>query len=433
MKEFFKSLVIRLLRTEAKAVLKKYKPKIILITGSIGKTSTKDAVFAVLSKFFHVRKSEKSYNSEIGIPLSILGLESGWSNPLLWLKNFWYGAMLLLKKDAEYPKWLVLEVGARKPGDIALSAAWIKADIIIMTTIGTTPPHIEFYKSLQELVEEKASLLSSLHKNGTLIINADDPIVYDIKSKTSARVISFGEGDESIVKASHFAIHYTQGSKAPEGLSFKVSIAGATLPVSMRWVFGKNHMYAALAALSVAHSEKCDLIKATEALSAFEVSNGRLRLVEGLHGSYIIDDTYNASPQPTEAALDTLALIKSTGRKIAVLGDMLELGKYTEEAHRRIGEKAADIVDMLVTVGIRSKFTYASANEHGLKKTSIHHCPTAEEAAEFLKDKLGKGDTILVKGSQGMRMERIVKKIMAHPELAPRLLVRQEREWLNRK
>lgn len=430
--QFFKSIVVRILRAEAKAVIHRYKPKIILVTGSIGKTSTKDAVFAVLSKFYHVRKSEKSYNSEIGIPLSILGLETGWQNPFIWIKNFFSGALLLVRKNKAYPEWLVLEVGTRKPGDIKMSVGWLKADIVILTAIGTTPPHIEFYKSLQHLVEEKTSILSCLKKNGTLIINADDPIVFDIKNKTTAKVLSFGESDEATIRASHFSIHYTRATSAPEGLSFKVGIAGANFPVSMRWVFGKTHIYAALAALSVASLEKCDLVKASEALSAFEVSNGRLRLIEGINGSFIIDDTYNASPSAMDAALETLHTVKSEGRKIAVLGDMLELGKYTEEAHRRVGEVASKVADMLITVGIRSKFTYASANEHGMKKTALHHCPTAEEAATFLEKKIQKGDLILVKGSQAMRMERVVKKIMSHPELASRLLVRQEREWLNR-
>jgi UDP-N-acetylmuramoyl-tripeptide--D-alanyl-D-alanine ligase len=153
--QFFKSIVVRILRAEAKAVIHRYKPKIILVTGSIGKTSTKDAVFAVLSKFYHVRKSEKSYNSEIGIPLSILGLETGWQNPFIWIKNFFSGALLLVRKNKAYPEWLVLEVGTRKPGDIKMSVGWLKADIVILTAIGTTPPHIEFYKSLQHLVEEK--------------------------------------------------------------------------------------------------------------------------------------------------------------------------------------------------------------------------------------------------------------------------------------
>lgn len=433
MTSLFKNAILWLIRKEAKAVLKKYKPKVVLITGSIGKTSTKDAVFAVLSQFAHVRKSEKSYNSDFGIPLSILGLESGWRNPLLWLGNLFKGLKLVLFKEKQYPQWLVLEVGARKPGDIQSAAGWVKADVVVMTAIGSTPPHIEFYESIQHLVEEKATLIKDLRKTGTFIVNADDPLAFDMQSKTDCPVISYGESSGASVQASHLEIQYSKASEVPAGISFKVKIGNASLPVTMRWVFGKNHMYAAIAALAVAHSQKFDLITAAKALEAYEVPNGRMRLVDGIRGTFIIDDSYNASPQAMEAAIETLGNIRATGRKIAVIGDMLELGKFTEDAHRRAGAKVAAAADMLLTVGIRAKFVSAEAAEQGMKKTTMRHAANAAEAGEYLKDKLEKGDVILVKGSQAMRMERVVKKIMAHPELAPRLLVRQENEWLRKK
>jgi UDP-N-acetylmuramoyl-tripeptide--D-alanyl-D-alanine ligase len=433
MNNLFKNAILWLIRKEAAAVLKKYKPKVVLITGSIGKTSTKDAVFAVLSQFAHVRKSEKSYNSDFGIPLSILGLESGWRNPLLWAGNLLKGLKLVLMKEKEYPEWLVLEVGARKPGDIQSAAGWVKADVVVMTAIGSTPPHIEFYESLQHLVEEKATLIQDLRKTGTFVVNADDPLAYDMRAKTDCPVISFGETTTANIQASHLAINYSKASDVPAGISFKVKIGSASIPVHMRWIFGKNHMYAAIAALAVAQSQGFDLIKAAKALEAYEVPNARMRLIDGVRGTFIIDDTYNASPQAMESAIETLGNVRATGRKIAVLGDMLELGKFTEDAHRRAGEKVALAADMLLTVGIRAKYISAAATEHGMKKTAMRHAANATEAGEYLKDKLEKGDVILVKGSQSMRMERVVKKIMAHPELAPRLLVRQENEWLRKK
>lgn len=433
MNTLFKKIIIWILRKEATAVLKKYKPKIVLITGSIGKTSTKDAVFAVLSQFAHVRKSEKSYNSEFGIPLSILGLESGWKNPLLWAGNILKGLKLIISKEKKYPEWLVLEVGARKPGDIEASSGWVKADIVVMTAIGSTPPHIEFYDSLQHLVNEKSTLIKNLRKGGTFIVNADDPLAYDMHTKTDREVISFGEVNGATVHSSNLAIHYNKNSGVPDGTSFKAKIGGATVPVNMRWVFGQNHMYAALAALSVVYAQKFDLLTAVKALEAYEVPNGRMRLIDGVRGTFIIDDTYNASPQAMETAIETLGNMKVTGRKIAVIGDMLELGKFTEDSHRRAGEKVAKAADMLLTVGIRAKFVSAEAISSGMKKSAIRHVASAVEAGEYLKDKIDKGDIVLVKGSQSMRMERVVKKIMAHPELAPRLLVRQEKEWLRRK
>jgi UDP-N-acetylmuramoyl-tripeptide--D-alanyl-D-alanine ligase len=344
MNSLFKNFIIWLLRKEAAAVVKKYKPKIVLITGSIGKTSTKDAIFAVLSQFAHVRKSEKSYNSEFGIPLSILGLESGWRNPLLWIGNLFKGLMLILSKQKSYPEWLVLEVGARKPGDIEASAGWITADCVVVTAIGSTPPHIEFYDSLQQLVAEKATLIKKLRKNGTLILNADDPLSYDMHTLTDSNVMTFGDTSGATIHSSHLAVHYSKESGVPDGTSFKVKVGNASIPVSMRWVFGANHMYAALAALAVAQSQKFDLITAAKALEAYEVPNGRMRLIDGVRGTFIIDDTYNASPQATESAIETLGNMKTSGRKIAVLGDMLELGKFTEDAHRRAGEKVAQCI-----------------------------------------------------------------------------------------
>lgn len=430
--QIIKKLIIAVLRIEAKAVLRKYKPQIILVTGSIGKTSTKDAIFAVLSKFSSARKSEKSYNSEIGIPLSILGISSAWRNPLVWIINLIKGALLIIRRDGNYPKWLVLEVGARKPGDILSSAGWIKADIIVITSIGTTPPHIEFYKSLQDLVSEKFSLTNCLKPEGTLILNADDPIVFDLRNKTNSKIISFGEAKEATVNVSEFSIKHTDATGAPEGLVFNVNIAKTTTKVSMRFIFGKNHMYSALAAFAVAHVLKFNLKKVNMALGAYEVPSGRQRLIDGIHGSFIIDDSYNSSPLAVSSAIETLSNITSKGRKIVVLGDMLELGKFTEEAHKRVGEQVVSLASILITVGIRAKYIYASAISHGMKKISVKHFATAEEAGVYLKNKIEKGDIILVKGSQIMRMERIVKMIMAHPELAHRLLVRQEKEWLTR-
>ncbi len=433
MNSIFKNSILWLLRKEAVFVLKKYKPKVILITGSIGKTSTKDAVFAVLSQFAHVRKSEKSYNSDFGIPLSILGLESGWRNPLLWITNLFVGLKLVLFKEKQYPEWLVLEVGARKPNDIQSAAGWVKADVVVMTAIGSTPPHIEFYDSLQSLVDEKATLLKDLRKDGTFIVNADDPLAYDIHTRTDRNIISFGDSAGANIQSSHLATHYNKDTGVPDGISFKVKIGNAFIPVNMHWVFGINHMYAALAAITVAQSQNLDLIKAVKALEAYEVPNGRMRLISGINGSFIIDDSYNASPQAMETAIETLGQMKTIGRKIAVLGDMLELGKFTENSHRMAGKKVAVAADILLTVGIRAKYISAEATECGMKKTAMRHSVSASDAGDYLKEKLEKGDIVLVKGSQSMRMERVVKKIMAHPELAHRLLVRQENEWLRKK
>ena len=186
MKDTFKKIIIYILIFEAKLVLWKYKPRVVAITGSVGKTSTKDAVYAVFSKFTYVRKSDKSFNSEIGLPLTILGVPNGWNSPKVWIRNIFKGLWLILAPH-KYPKWLILEVGVGKPGDMARTASWLKTDAVIMTAIGETPVHIEFFESRKQLIEEKAGLIKTLRRDGLLILNADDEAIFEMKSKSKKR------------------------------------------------------------------------------------------------------------------------------------------------------------------------------------------------------------------------------------------------------
>ena len=166
MRGVFKSIIVWILQAEAKAVLRKYTPKVVAITGSVGKTSTKDAVYAVLSKKYHVRKSEKSFNSEVGVPLTILGLGNAWGNPLHWLQNIIDGLSLIVT-TRPYPEWLVLEVGADRPGDIRSLASWIKVDVAIITRLPEVPVHVEFFDSVEAVIEEKASLMDAVRPGGS--------------------------------------------------------------------------------------------------------------------------------------------------------------------------------------------------------------------------------------------------------------------------
>jgi UDP-N-acetylmuramoyl-tripeptide--D-alanyl-D-alanine ligase len=186
MKTIFRKIITYILQIESRLVISKYKPKIIAITGSVGKTSTKDAIFAVLSGVSYVRKSEKSYNSEIGLPLTILGVPNGWNNPLVWIKNLCKGLWLFLGPHT-YPTWLVLEVGIGHPGDMHRTADWLQTDVVIITAIGETPAHIEFFSSRKSLIEEKSSLIQTLKKDGLLILNADDPDVCLLYTSPSPR------------------------------------------------------------------------------------------------------------------------------------------------------------------------------------------------------------------------------------------------------
>jgi UDP-N-acetylmuramoyl-tripeptide--D-alanyl-D-alanine ligase len=431
MKNFFKQIIVAILFFEARLVLKKHKPKIIAITGSVGKTSTKDALFAVMSKFYHVRKSEKSFNSEIGLPLTILGLHNAWNNPLEWIKNIFQGAMVVLSPRKKYPQWLVLEAGVGKPGDMAKIASLIKTDVVVFTEFSAMPVHVEFFKNTDHIFKEKSLIQNTLKKDGLLVLNNDNEKIISLKEYSKHRVASFGFVPSADIYVSNTQISYADNH--PTGVTFRINYDGNSLPVVMNGVFGKNHIFAGLVALTIAYELKLNMITAVEALADYEIPPGRMRLIEGEKGTYIIDDTYNSSPLAAETAVMTLKEIRTTGRKIAVLGDMLELGRHTEGAHKHIGALAGEFVDIIMTVGKRAKSIIDGAEEAGMNKENMFYFDDSDGAKEFLEQNIKKGDLILVKGSQGMRMERIVEEIMSHPELAPKLLARQEEEWRNKK
>lgn len=443
MKNTFKKIIIHILKLESMLVLRKYKPKVVAITGSVGKTSTKDAVYAVLSEFAYVRKSEKSYNSQIGLPLTILGVPNGWNNPVSWVKNIFKGLSLIILPH-KYPEWLILEVGVGKPGDMKETASWLSTDAVVITAIGETPAHIEFFTSRKHLIEEKSGLIKTLKKEGLLILNADDEAVLGMKSKTKSLTITYGFSENADFLASGDNILYAKEDESkprsntvPQGIVFRVDEEGSSLPVVIEGVFGRNHVYAALAALALAHGLKLNMLLSINALKNYEVPSGRMRLLEGIKNTLIIDDTYNSSPFACESALKTIGSInkesKSKNRKIAVLGDMLELGKYTEEAHKNIGTIAKENVEVLVVVGARAKGIKAGALEAGMSEENIFEFMTSVEAGEFIKTLIKKGDIVLIKGSQGMRMERTVEAILLDQENKKKLLVRQDEEWLEKR
>jgi len=433
MKTFLKKIVVYILRLESRLILWKYKPKIVAITGSVGKTSTKDAVFAVISGENYVRKSEKSYNSQISLPLTILGCSNGWNNPVVWIINFLKGLWLFIWPH-KYPKWLVLEVGVWKPGDMRDTALWLQTDAVIITAIGHTPPHIEFFDSRKHLIEEKSGLIKTLKKDGVLILNNDDEAVREMKSKTKNRVVTFGFKDDSDIQGSAESIFYNKKG-VPEGVMFRIDEDGNSLPVIVEGVFGRNHIYASFGALALAYALKWNMLEAVSNLKNYSVSPGRMRLLKGVNQSFIIDDTYNSSPFACETALKTLNEVQATGRKIAVLGDMLELGRHTEESHRDMGKFARENLDVLMVVGSRAQKIKEGALEAGMKKNKIFEFPNAIEAGKFLKTFVKAGDFILVKGSQSMRMERAVEAILSVgiKRNKSKLLVRQDSEWLKKK
>lgn len=418
MKKIFRSIVILLLHVEARLVIKRFRPRIIAITGSVGKTSTKEAIATLLSEHYRVGKSPKSYNSEIGLPLAILGIDSAWNSIWGWTMNLTRGFQRFFSR-APYPQILVLEMGVDRPGDFDLALTVVRPNTTVITAIGEVPVHVEFFDDPKGIAQEKSKMITCLDVQGTAILNADDPLVFALRSKTSARILTYGFSELADIKAVGYRLLIKNGK--PNGITFKIEYSGKVMPFKILGVFGKHSVYTFLAAAAVGISENLNLIEIAEGCAQYTPPPGRLNAIDGLRGSFILDDTYNASPLAAYAALEVLAETPGK-RKIVVLGDMLELGKFSGDEHRKVGDRASSVATVLVTVGIRTK----------VMDKSSQWFPTADEAAEFLKDFIQEGDVILIKGSQGMRMERVTLALMAHPDEAEQKLVRQDSHWKKR-
>ena len=423
-----RKLIQIILYVLARLALRRYRPLVVGITGSVGKTSTKEAIASVLKAQYHnrVRKNELNLNTEIGVPLTILGVPGGGKNIFAWLLSLFKGCLKIIW-NSSYPEIIVLEMGADKPGDIRYLVKLAKPTVGVVTAVGEIPVHVEFFAGPKNLAREKARLVEGLLSTGFAILNFDDDTVLDMRERTSAHIITFGFDQGADVRATAMEIRNhssSEGELVPDGINFKLEYRGKIVPVRMVNVFGKGAAYAALAAASVGVAMKMNLLEIAEALANFEPPPGRLRLIEGEKQTRILDDTYNSSPVATITALETLEALPAK-RRIAVLGDMLELGKYSEGAHRSMGEKVSQGTDILITVGDRARFIANEALARGMDEEKIFSFSATEDAAGKLEEILQKGDLILIKGSRAMRMENIVEEIMAHPEDAGKLLVGQ--------
>jgi UDP-N-acetylmuramoyl-tripeptide--D-alanyl-D-alanine ligase len=425
----------KILKLMASLVLKKFRPKIIGVTGSVGKTSTKEAIFTVLASHFHVRRSEKNYNNEVGLPLTIIGVESGENSILAWIYIFlkWLGTIIF---PINYPEILVLEMGADRPGDLAYLTSFIKPNISVITDVSVS--HLEFFKTVENVAREKSTLVRSLGEKGIAILNIDNSHIKKIKSQLKTKVITFGFSEEADARASDVAFNYVNGEDTPildsrnkkiKGLSFKLNYKGTSIPVRLNNILSRHNVQAALAGIAVGIEMGINLVEIGAALENFCLPFGRMNLIRGIKNSFIIDDTYNSSPVSAEAALDVLLEIES-GRKIAVLGDMLELGADTEQGHRSVAKKFLHIRgDIFFAVGERMKFAAEELEKHNFNPENICIFEDPIAAGKKLQEIIREDDLILIKGSQGIRMEKIVEEVMANPQKAGELLCRQSRHW----
>ncbi len=351
-------------------------PRVIGITGSVGKTTTKEVVTKVLASRYHVQRSTGSYNNEIGLPLTLLQLT-----------------------DAD--AYIVLEMGMYVRGDIRMLAEIARPHVGIVTNV--EPVHLSRAGSIENITLAKRELVESLPPapEGVAILNYDDRRVQAMAESTQARVFFYGLSPQADLWADEVE---TQGL---EGIRLRLHYAGEQLYVKVP-LLGRHSAHTVLRAAAAGLTEGLDWQDIVDGLHA---PGPQLRLVavQGLQDSLVLDDTYNSSQASALAALNLLKTME--GRKIAVLGDMLELGDYEEAGHLKVGCRTANIVAELITVGERARFIAQGAELCGLPRNRIHETPDCETAIAVLRGILQPQDIILVKGSRAMRMEQIVMAI----------------------
>jgi UDP-N-acetylmuramoyl-tripeptide--D-alanyl-D-alanine ligase len=414
MKQKAKIFVAAILGWQVRRLARKHSFKVIAITGSIGKTSTKLAVANVLSQSFRVRFQEGNYNDLVSVPLIYFDRSlPNIFNPFAWLAIFIKNEVALRQKyDYDF---VIVEVGTDAPGQIAQFKKYIQADLGILTSV--TPEHMEFFEDLDAVAEEELAIKDLCRQ---LLINADlvdkkytviPAKTYGIKNKADIRLtdVQF-EGDQA---------------------SFVIDMDGKRALNSRHQKITEPQLYSVCAAAAVGLEVGMEPGQIDEGIRSIPSVNGRMNNLAGVNGSTIIDDTYNASPEAMKAALDTLYRMKAP-QKIAVLGNMNELGKFSEEAHRQIGQYCDPAkLDLVITIGPdANQYLAAAATGRGCEVKTF---TDPYSAGKFLREQIKDKAAILVKGSQNkVFAEETVKLILAEPADASQL-VRQSPQWLKTK
>ncbi len=428
MKDFLKNAAAAFLALLAGVVLAKYRPKVVMVTGSVGKTSTREAIKSALSTKFYVRGSQKSYNNEFGVPLTILGCTAPGRNLLGWLKLL-KEAFALIFLPNHYPNLVVLEVGADRPGDLAKILNIATPDVVVVTRLPDVPVHVEAYATPEAVREEEFSPAYALAPGKPLIISADDEHAVRMAKRIPARVITSGEAEDAHFRVTAIRSYLENGLL--NGVQGEVESKEGKRTIVVKGSIGEHQVLPVVAALAAASALGISLDEALSGLEKYVPPPGRGRIFNGKKGSVLIDDTYNSSPAAVEKALGTLSTFPGKGRRVAVLGDMLELGRYSVTEHARMGKIAVEVADMVVSVGIRAKVITDSARAAGFPQERLYSFDDSAAAASIMPDLVQEGDVVLIKGSQSIRTEKIVEALLADPMDAPRL-VRQEREWKTR-
>ncbi len=389
------------LQQYARAILELWHPVVIAVTGSVGKTSTKEAIATVLSRNVATFKSWQNYNDLLGLPLSLGRLE-------------------------ERHEYAVLELGCDHPGEIAQLCAIARPHIGVLTNIG--PVQMQYFENIEHLATELLTLFTSLGAKGTAIFNADDKLTNGLLSRHpqhgeyTPHFISFAPSHVSNVQVTWEGVRCTIPLSPDEREGTE-----ETLQLSSH-LLGAHHVSTMLAAYTIARHCGLQSVAIQQALDQVEPMSGRLNPLEGVSGARLLDDTHNASPLSMSAGLETLKTLPAH-RRIAVLGDMLNLGDSSDEEHRRLGSKVRECVDYLVTRGERAALIAEAARQAGLPAERVFVTSTHEDAVQAVQDVVESSDAVLIKGSEDTRMEKVTELLMSQPAQAPDLLVRQTPGW----
>jgi UDP-N-acetylmuramoyl-tripeptide--D-alanyl-D-alanine ligase len=345
----------------------------IVVTGSVGKTTTKELIAAVLGTQYDVLKSPSNFNDEVGVSMTLLQLEN--------------------RHDRA-----VIEVGMFAEGEIRRLCEIVKPDIAVVMNVG--PVHLERLGTIEAIARAKSEAVQDLPWTGNAILNHDDPLVEAMRAQTKARVMTFGLTAGADIRASNMRSH------GLDGVDFELAAHGRSLEAHSP-LPGADLVPNALAAVAVAFADGMSLEHAVDALRSANVP-ARLQPKRARSGALILDDCYNASPASTLAALSVLE--ETPGRRIALLGDMLELGPAEAEGHRSVGKRAAAVAEVLYTIGPRAKMIADAAIDAGAR--CVRHFDSREEAAEALARETREGDVVLIKASHGMALENVVAELM---------------------
>ena len=394
------------LRRLARIILKRYKPDIIAITGSIGKTGTKEACFSVLKNKFRVRRSLRNYNTEIGVPLTIIGVKNQPGRSLFrWSWVFIRAVGIILIPFIQYPKILILEMAADKPGDIPYFMSFIKPHISIITTL--SPVHLANFSKFSQIIAEKRRIVEKLSAEGFAILNFDDDRVRELSTKTKAKIMSYGlKDDNADVRTEAAKVIFKDGQL---GLYFKLLYKGTATPVFVKELAASHQIHNLLSAAACGIIYKLTPLEVAEGLGSYRTLSGRFVVSHTSNDIWLIDDTYNAAPRSVCAAVNALGDLPIGKRRIVILADMLELGSYSDNGHKAVAECAAKAgLSFLLTYGDKAELISARARELGMSKQKARHFDDQKELLEYLKPKLKAEDVVLIKGSREMKMEQIV-------------------------